>query len=150
MLSSPPAVVARSRRILKFIQKVKKSKSFTCFTFRKKLHFSTFRAKIQKVALFAKRCTFRLFGQCSHFSTFRAKIQKVALFAKRCTFRLFGQCSHFSTFRARIQKVALFAKSCTFRYLSITLSSPKYRIWMDMGYAPYASVSIYPPRQPQI
>ena len=40
-------------------QKAKKSKSFT---FGKKLHFSTFRAKIRKVALFAKSCTFRLFG----------------------------------------------------------------------------------------
>ena len=93
-------MVARSRRILKFIQKVDKSKS-------------------QKVSLFAKSCTFRLFGQFSHFSTFRAKIQKVALFAKSCTFltfrasfslfdfsgknsksRTFRKKLHFSTFRA--------------------------------------------------
>ena len=116
-LSLPPAVVARSRRILKFIQKVQKFHfsqkvalfDFSCKnsksrTFRKKLHFSTFRAIIslfdysgknsKKVALFAKSRTFRLFGQFSHFSTFRAKIQKVALFAKSCTFRLFGQFSH--------------------------------------------------------
>ena len=65
----------------------------------------TFRAKILKVELFAKSCTFRLFGQFCEFSTFRAKIQKVALFAQICTFRLFGQKfkkSHFS------QKFALF------------------------------------------
>ena len=149
-------MVARSRRILKFIRKVKKSKSFT---FRKKLHFSTFRAKNQKDALFAKSLTFRLFGQLSHFSTFRAKNQKVALFEISCTFRLFGQFSHFSTFRATIQKVALFEKSCTFRLFGqfshfstfgqkfkkshfshkvalfdiyLSPSSPKYRIW-DMS-----------------
>ena len=81
LLSSPPAVFGHSRRILKFIPRVKESKS-------------------QKVSFFAKSCTFRLFGQNSksrtfrkklHFSTFRAvfspfnfsgKNQKVALFTK--------------------------------------------------------------------
>ena len=127
-------MVARSRRILKFIQKVKKSKSFT---FRKKLHFSTFRAKIQKVTLFAKSCTFRLFGQFSRFSIFRAKIQKVALFAKSCTFRLFGQFFTFRCFGQKFKK-SHFAKSCTFRCLFIARNK-------DMGYVVYASVSIYPP-----
>ena len=97
-------------------QKAKKSKSFT---FRKKLHFSTFRAMFSLFDFSGKNSKSLTFRKKLHFSTFRAKIQKVSLFAKSCTFRLFGQCSHFSTFRAKIQKVALFAKSCTFDiYLS--------------------------------
>ena len=149
-------MVARSRRILKFIQKVKKSKS-------------------QKVSLFAKSCTFRLFGQfftfrlCrqkfkkSHFSqkveffdfsgsflTFRLCrqkfkkshfSQKVALFdfsGSFLTFRLFGQKfkkSHFS------QKVALFDFSGSFSLFDFSGKNSKSRTFRKkLNF----SMSIYP------
>ena len=129
-LSSPPAVVARSRRILKFIQKVQKSK-VQKFHFSQKVALFDFSGKNSKRRTFRNKLHFSTFRAVVHFSTFRARIQKVALFAKSCTFRLFGQFSHFSTFRAKIQKVALFATSCTFRlfgqFFTFRLFGQKFR-----------------------
>ena len=109
-------------------------------TFCRNCHFSTFRAKTQKVfakvapfdfqAIFhfstfrAKRLvkksnflnSFSIPGEMAHFSISRSEILKILLFARSCTCRLFVLFSDFSTFRAKkyIYKVKLLAKSCTF------------------------------------
>ena len=147
-------------------------------TFRKKLQISTFRAKVQKKKLpFSQKfalfdssgnfLTFRLFGQKfkkSHFS------QKFALFdvsGSFLTFRLFGQKfkkSHFS------QKVTLFdfrGNFLTFRVFEQKFNKSHFSqkvapfdIYLspfparNIGYGWFwdmpPTVSIYPPRQPQI
>ena len=127
--------VSRSPRMLKFIQKIRKSK---------KNHFFDFSGKVQKVALFAKNTflnfsasflTFRLFEQKFsrvfsqkklHFSTFRAVfslfdfssektpnfLQKVRLFgALFSLFELSGKKSRSRTFRNQKEDFSTFSGS---------------------------------------
>ena len=80
-------------------------------------HFSTFRATIQKIKLFAEKMS--LFEQLVTFR-FSGNGSKKLLLEKTVTFQK-GQFSPFSTFRANLiftkKKIQLFAKLVTFRRL---------------------------------
>ena len=92
------------------------------------------KAKSQKALHFAKNCTFRLSAQISHFSSFRAKIQKVffsqktTLFATPVLFNFSGKDS--KSFPFRKKKVSLFDFSVsflTFRFLRKNSKSQTFR-----------------------
>ena len=152
-------MVARSRRILKFIQKVKKfhfSQKVTLFdfsgknsksrTFRKKSHFSTFRAIFPLFAFLGS--TFRKKLQ---FSTFRAVFSLFDFSGKNSKSRTFRKKLHFSM-SIYSPKYRIWDMSCTRQYLSIrSVSAPSAADigYGNIGYCP-ASVSIYPPFQPEI
>ena len=148
-------------------------------TFRKKLHFSTFRAVFSLFDCSGKNSKSRTFRTKLHFSTFRAVFSLFDCSGKNSKSRTFRKKLHFSTFRAVFSLFDCSGKNsksrtfCKKLHFSMSIYSPKYRIWdmsctrqylsirpvsapsaadigyWNIGYCP-ASVSMYPPFQPEI
>ena len=148
-------------------------------TFRKKLHFSTFWSVFSLFDFSGKNSKSRTFRKKLHFSTFQAIFPLFDFSGKNsksCTFR---KKLHFSTFRAVFSLFDFSGKNlksrtfCKKLHFSMSIYSPKYRIWdmsctrqylsirpvsapsaadigyWNIGYCP-ASVSMYPPFQPEM